>query len=114
MDTNNYTISYASFIAKVYYWLVSYLKRKGAFKYVLLLMVVLCCTFARYVVLSLDKTILRQVKAMPVSIRRVKLPLTSVTVKSELAEMRQKYQRKIKPLNIRKEKSSPLYIYAVN
>lgn len=108
MDTDKHTISYASFVTKVYCWFIFYLERKGVFKYFLLLTVVLLCIFTRYVVLSFDKIMVKQIKTTPANFKNAKAPLTSAAIifKGGLSEMKQKYQHKIKPLEVRKQKAA--------
>ncbi len=116
MDTRKHSISYASFITKTYRWSIAYLQRKRAFKYVTLLSVVLFCTLTRYVVLSLDKTEVRQTQAKPVRFKLLKLPLVraKAILKSEAAAMNRQYRHKTKPLSFKNAKSNSLYIYALN
>lgn len=116
MDTRTNSISYASFITKIYCWSVLYLKRKGAFKHIALLSVVLFCTLTRYVVLSFDKIDVKQTKTNPANFKQLEFPLGSAKtiLKSEAVEMKQRYQHRIKPLNFKKGKNNSLYIYALN
>lgn len=116
MDINKNSISYASFITKIYCWLVLYLKRKRALKYIPLLLVVLFCTLTRYVVLSLDKAEVKQAKMAPINLKLVKLPpvSTKTILKSSAMEVKQSYRYQIKPLNFKKAKRSSLFIYALD
>jgi hypothetical protein len=116
MDTNKYTISHASFVTKIFCSIVSYVKRKKAHKLIWLISVVLFCIFTRYVVLSYDKITVKQVRVRPVNFKLSRFPSTSaaINIKSELAEIKQSYQHRIKPLYIRKEKNSGLHVYTIS
>ena len=116
MDTRKHSISYASFINKTYRWSIAYLQRKKAFKHVALLSVVLFCILTRYVVLSFDKTEVRQTQAKPGNFKLLKLPLlpAKTILKSEAEALNQKKRHKIKTLSLKNAKSNSFYIYALN